>query len=115
VSWFGKSAVHNGLPNNSRFCFEGNVVSVNWIQEIGVTGRTEFISVRYKIFNNGLLCTNRFRFQDYVVRSVIGRAIAQAVSHWLPTARPGFDPRSVHVGFVVYKVALGHVFSEYFT
>ena len=28
----------------------------------------------------------------------------------LPTPRPGFDPGSVHVGFVVDKVALGQVF-----
>jgi hypothetical protein len=27
---------------------------------------------------------------------------------------PGFEPRSGHVGFVVEKVALGQVFSEYF-
>jgi hypothetical protein len=27
----------------------------------------------------------------------------------LPPRRPGFDPRSVHVGFVVDKVALGQV------
>jgi hypothetical protein len=31
-----------------------------------------------------------------------------------PPRRPGFDPRSDHVGFVVDKVALGQVFSEYF-
>jgi hypothetical protein len=29
----------------------------------------------------------------------------------LPLRRPGFDPESVHVGFVVDKVALGQVFS----
>jgi hypothetical protein len=40
----------------------------------------------------------------------MGRAIAQAVRRWLPTAAA----RSSHVGFVVAKVALGHVFSEYF-
>jgi hypothetical protein len=28
----------------------------------------------------------------------------------LPPQRPGFDPRSVHVGFVVDKVALGQGF-----
>jgi hypothetical protein len=28
----------------------------------------------------------------------------------LPLRRPGFDPGSVHVGFVVEKVALGQVF-----
>jgi hypothetical protein len=31
-----------------------------------------------------------------------------------PPRRPGFEPRSGHVGFVVDKVALGQVFSEYF-
>jgi hypothetical protein len=31
-----------------------------------------------------------------------------------PQRQPGFDPRSGHVGFVVDKVVLGHVFSEYF-
>jgi hypothetical protein len=30
----------------------------------------------------------------------------------LPPRRPGFDPGSVHVGFVVDKVALGQVFSQ---
>jgi hypothetical protein len=38
-----------------------------------------------------------------------GRAIAQAVSR-----RPGFDPKSGHVGFMVDKMELGQVFSEYF-
>jgi hypothetical protein len=41
-----------------------------------------------------------------------GRAIAQAVSRLLPTRRPGFEPKSGHVGFVVDKVAQGQVFSE---
>jgi hypothetical protein len=31
-----------------------------------------------------------------------------------PVRRPGFEGRSGHVGFVVNKVALGQVFSEYF-
>jgi hypothetical protein len=43
-----------------------------------------------------------------------GRAIAQAVSRWLPTAAAGFAPGSGQVGFVVDKVALGQVLSEYF-
>jgi hypothetical protein len=33
---------------------------------------------------------------------------------WLGPRRPGFDPGSVHVGFVVDKVTLGQVFPEYF-
>jgi hypothetical protein len=31
-----------------------------------------------------------------------------------PPRRPGFEPGPGHVGFVVDKVALGQVFSEYF-
>jgi hypothetical protein len=38
-----------------------------------------------------------------------GRAIAQAVSRWLPTMAA-----RVQLGFVVDKVALGRVFSKYF-
>jgi hypothetical protein len=36
--------------------------------------------------------------------------MAQAVSCWPLTAESGFAPRSIHVGFVVDKVALGQVF-----
>jgi hypothetical protein len=36
-----------------------------------------------------------------------GRAMAQAVSRRPLTSGPGFDPGSVHVGFVADKVALG--------
>jgi hypothetical protein len=44
----------------------------------------------------------------------LGSAIAQAVSHWLPTAAVLVRARFWKVGFVVNKVALGQVFSEYF-
>jgi hypothetical protein len=44
----------------------------------------------------------------------LGRALAQAVSRWLPTAAARVRVRAEHVGFVVDKVALGQVFSEYF-
>jgi hypothetical protein len=44
-----------------------------------------------------------------------GRAIAQAVSRWLRTAAVrGSSPDLVMCDFVVDKVALGQVFSEYF-
>jgi hypothetical protein len=39
-----------------------------------------------------------------------GHAIAQAVLTGFSLQRPGFTPMSVHVGFVVDKVALGQVF-----
>jgi hypothetical protein len=42
-------------------------------------------------------------------REVIGCAIAQAVVRCFSPRRPRFAPRAVHVGFVVGKVALGHV------
>jgi hypothetical protein len=44
----------------------------------------------------------------------LGRAIAQAVSRRLPTAVAPVRARSGNVGFMVDKVALGQVFSEYF-
>jgi hypothetical protein len=44
------------------------------------------------------------------LRDITGRATAQTVSRQLPE----FEPTSDHVGFVVDKVELGQVFSEYF-
>jgi hypothetical protein len=44
----------------------------------------------------------------------IGRAIAQAVNRWFPAVAARVRARSDHVRFVVNKVALGLVFSEYF-
>jgi hypothetical protein len=43
-----------------------------------------------------------------------GRAIAEAVSRWLPTAAARLRSRVWQVGFVVDKVVSGQVFSEYF-
>jgi hypothetical protein len=43
-----------------------------------------------------------------------GRAVAQAVSRWLPTAEARFRVRSACVGFAMDKAALGQGFSEYF-
>jgi hypothetical protein len=46
---------------------------------------------------------------------IVGRAIAQAVSCWLPTAAVrGSSPSLVMWDFVADKVALEQVFSEYF-
>jgi hypothetical protein len=44
----------------------------------------------------------------------LGRAIAEAVSRWLPTSAARVRARVWQLGFVVDKVALGQVFSEYF-
>jgi hypothetical protein len=48
------------------------------------------------------------------VTSIVGSAIAQAVSRWLPTADARVRAQVWQVGFVVDEVALGQVFSEYF-
>jgi hypothetical protein len=40
--------------------------------------------------------------------------MAQAVSRWLPTTEARVRARLGHMGFVVDRVALGQVFSEYF-
>jgi hypothetical protein len=54
-------------------------------------------------------------FTDVAVTAKLGRAIAQAVSRWLPTAAArGSSPVLVMWDFVVDKVVLGQVFSEYF-
>jgi hypothetical protein len=54
-------------------------------------------------------------FFYFLVNTIIkGRAIAQAVSRWLPTAAARVPARIWQVEFVVDKVALGQVFSEYF-
>jgi hypothetical protein len=48
------------------------------------------------------------------VISFFGRAVSEAVSRWFPTAAAPVRARSGHVGFVVAKVALRQVFSQYF-
>jgi hypothetical protein len=45
---------------------------------------------------------------------VLGRAIAETVSRWLPAAAARVRARVWQVGFMVDKVASGQVFSEYF-
>jgi hypothetical protein len=45
----------------------------------------------------------------------VGRAIAQAVSRWFPTAAARVRARVWQVEVVVDKVALGQVLSEYFS
>jgi hypothetical protein len=44
----------------------------------------------------------------------VGRAIAQAVSRWLPTEATRVQARAIDVGFVMDKVAPVQVFSEYY-
>jgi hypothetical protein len=53
---------------------------------------------------------------EFVLEPVLmpGRVIGQAVSRWFNTARSRFEPGSGHVGFLMDKVELGQVFSEYF-
>jgi hypothetical protein len=52
---------------------------------------------------------NRLKYELMAV-PLLRRLVAD-----FPPQRPGFKPRSGYVGFVVDKVALRHVFSEYFS
>jgi hypothetical protein len=56
-----------------------------------------------------LLCT----IEAGLIQCMFGRAVAEAVSHWLPPRQPEFASGQ-HVVFVVDKAALGQVFSKYF-
>jgi hypothetical protein len=51
---------------------------------------------------------------DYSNDGDLGRAVAQVVSRWLPTAAARVRVRAENVGFVMDKVTLGQVFSKYF-
>jgi hypothetical protein len=42
-----------------------------------------------------------------------GSSLAQAISRWLASQLPRFEPRSGHLGFVVVKGALDNVSPEY--
>jgi hypothetical protein len=57
------------------------------------------------------LCYHRFLLRVFQLEVVpkLRRLVAS-----FPQRRIVFEPKSGHVGFVVDKVALGHVFSEYF-
>jgi predicted glycosyl hydrolase (DUF1957 family) len=59
----------------------------------------------------GVISQKRELILKYLLKD---HAVAQAVSHWLPTAAARIHFQSEHVGFVVDKAALGQVFSQYF-
>jgi hypothetical protein len=62
------------------------------------------------------ICNLRFNpnVKEHCIKSTKGRAVAQAVSRWIPTAAARVRVRAEHVGFVVDEVALDQVFPEYF-
>jgi hypothetical protein len=99
---FSRNYCCNGKATKSPLCTAELHVSVNNIKILSVAQQClyeEFISpatiwnpqVHYHVHNRAVL---------WLRWLVAG----------LSTRRPGFDPRSVHVGFVVDKVALGQVF-----
>jgi hypothetical protein len=68
------------------------------------------------VYNHYLSDSDNVRLHFYMFGLVWNRAVPELrrLVTGFPSRRPGFDPRSGHVGFVVDKVALGQVFSEYF-
>jgi hypothetical protein len=60
------------------------------------------------------VCANEKQLLSQDITRYFGRAIAQAVRLWLSTAAARVRVWAEHEGFVVDKVALGQVLSEYF-
>jgi hypothetical protein len=56
----------------------------------------------------------RTTFNKFHLDQPHGRAVAQLVIRWLPTAASQVRVRAEHGGIVADKLALGQVFSEYF-
>jgi hypothetical protein len=57
------------------------------------------------------------KLKEACVKFLVTKAVAyltRLVADY-PPQRPGFEPRSGLVGFVVDKAALVHIFSEYFS
>jgi hypothetical protein len=76
------------VATNSKFEFAKSLIS--WLYKY--SDITKCFTNTYTTFNNGI---------------TRGRAIAQAVSHWLHTVVAQVSVRAEHVEFVVDKVALG--------
>jgi hypothetical protein len=55
------------------------------------------------------------KHSEIISLGALRRAIAEAVSRWLPTTAAQVRAQVWQVGFVVDKVASGQVFSEYFS
>jgi hypothetical protein len=55
------------------------------------------------------LKTYNFCLKHFDSYSVVSRVIVEAVRSRLPPQKPGFNPRAVHVGLVIDKVAEGQV------
>jgi hypothetical protein len=52
--------------------------------------------------------------EDNIVKLTAGLVRPQAISRGPSPRSPGFTPGSVHVGFVVDKMEIGQIFSEFF-
>jgi hypothetical protein len=72
------------------------------------------VSVDQFVQTSQLNKVSKYQFHKNLFTHRPGRAAAQAVSRWLPTAAARVRAWSGHVGFVVDKVTLGQVLSEYF-
>jgi hypothetical protein len=66
------------------------------------------------VLGEGMSNQNKYpRHIHWLAPLLQGRAIAETLAAGFIPRRPGFEPRSGHVGLLVDKVALGQVFSEY--
>jgi hypothetical protein len=56
----------------------------------------------------------KLKHKEYVNKAIVSVPQLRRLLAGFTLRRPGFDPESGHMGFVVDKVALKQVFSEYF-
>jgi hypothetical protein len=61
-----------------------------------------------------VICYQEALYGLWYCRLEVGRAVAQAVSRWLPATAAQVHVQAEDVGFVVDKATLGQVFSKYF-
>jgi hypothetical protein len=102
----------NGYPGYwgvSRTCLHVvscEIISVSGVHTTDVTCETLILNApRIKSFQRAI---------HFSLCLLFSCAIAQVASRWLPTAAARVRARVWQVGFVVDKLALGQVFSEYY-
>jgi hypothetical protein len=96
----------------SRFSWFNPVSSGKYHSSTATKGTTALSYIRIHLPVSQSLST--MRVYSNLSNRLKGRAVAQAVSRWLPTAAARVRVRAEYVGFVVDKAALEQVFSGYF-
>jgi hypothetical protein len=87
------------LKSHRKYCQPGNSL------------KKAYLSVAFQLSAFLIWC---LYFYKFIYLFIYGLAIAKLLVAGFPPRLPGFEPWTRHVGYVVDKVALGQVFSDYF-